>query len=73
MMDMAEAPFQDRISVSQIEQTEVYQQELPKTKNPFLQEMFKIMIEGIGLSVVSNHALYLLTFSNLKNRTHEDW
>ncbi|XP_060099186.1 lysosomal-trafficking regulator [Heteronotia binoei] len=47
MLDMSEAPVQDRIP----EQTEVYQQELSKIKNPFLQEMFKIMIEGIGLSV----------------------
>ncbi|XP_077201679.1 lysosomal-trafficking regulator isoform X3 [Paroedura picta] len=55
MLDMSESPTQDRIPVSQIEQTEeVYQQELPKNKNPFLQEMLKIMIEGIGLSVGTN-------------------
>lgn len=65
MLDMSEVPVQDRILVSQTEQTEdVCQQELPKNKNPFLQEMLKIMIEGIGLSVVSNYTLYLLTFSN---------
>ncbi|XP_048341727.1 LOW QUALITY PROTEIN: lysosomal-trafficking regulator [Sphaerodactylus townsendi] len=52
MLEMSEATVQDRIPVSQPEQAEeVYQQELPKNKNYFLQEMFQIMIEGIGLSV----------------------
>ncbi|XP_054831083.1 lysosomal-trafficking regulator [Eublepharis macularius] len=52
MLDMSEAPLQDRPPLSQMEQTEVeYQQELTKYKNPFMQEMFKIMIEGIGLSI----------------------
>ncbi|KAL8185864.1 UNVERIFIED_CONTAM: hypothetical protein K2H54_059139 [Gekko kuhli] len=55
MLDMSEATVQDRIPVPQIEQTEeMYQQEQPKNKNIFMQEMFKIMIEGIGLSVGTN-------------------
>nr|XP_056708316.1 lysosomal-trafficking regulator isoform X1 [Euleptes europaea] len=76
MLEMSEAPVQDRIPVSQTEQTdEVYQQELPENKNPFLQEMFKIMIEGIGLSVHgSKLSLYLfeLIHDHKEELTEED-
>ncbi|XP_067321110.1 lysosomal-trafficking regulator [Anolis sagrei] len=51
-LHMIEGSVQSRISVSQLDETDKGdQQELPTYKNPFLKEMFKIMIEGIGLSV----------------------
>lgn len=65
---MIEIPFQNRSSriVSQQDQTEKEDEQkelIPR--NTFLREMFKIMIEGIGLSIVSGCAMYyLLKFIN---------
>ncbi|XP_063162622.1 lysosomal-trafficking regulator isoform X2 [Candoia aspera] len=51
-LEMIEAPFQNRSSLSQMDKTEKEDEQKQLTpKNTFLREMFKIMIEGIGLSV----------------------
>ncbi|XP_061480531.1 lysosomal-trafficking regulator isoform X2 [Rhineura floridana] len=52
MLGIMEDPFQSRLSVSQMEEAEKEEQQAPCTlKIPFLKELLKIMIEGIGLSV----------------------
>lgn len=63
---MIEIPFQNRSSISQLDETEKEDEQKELTpRNTFLREMFKIMIEGIGLSIVSGYAMYcLLRFIN---------
>ncbi|KAJ6664668.1 hypothetical protein lerEdw1_006241 [Lerista edwardsae] len=52
LLDMLEAPMQEELSISQLEETEEDQvQESSGHKNNFLKEIIKLMIEGIGLSV----------------------
>lgn len=54
--------MQEEPSILQMEETEEdHLQESPGHKNNFLKEIIKLMIEGIGLSVVSSYALYLVT------------
>uniref|UniRef100_A0A0F7Z9T4 Lysosomal-trafficking regulator n=1 Tax=Crotalus adamanteus TaxID=8729 RepID=A0A0F7Z9T4_CROAD len=50
--EMIEIPFQNRSSISQLDKTEKEDEQKERTPgNTFLREMFKIMIEGIGLSI----------------------
>ncbi|KAL7987549.1 hypothetical protein Chor_006468, partial [Crotalus horridus] len=50
--EMIEIPFQNRSSISQLDKTEKEDEQKELTPgNTFLREMFKIMIEGIGLSI----------------------
>lgn len=70
-LDLTEAPAQNNLSVTELEETVEDQQLLLHHKTNFLKEMFKIIIDGLRLSVVSNGTLSL-TFSSEKNYIYVD-
>nr|XP_013800926.1 PREDICTED: lysosomal-trafficking regulator [Apteryx mantelli mantelli] len=52
VLGITEAPSQSRLSASRLEASEEEnQQELPSRTNPFLKEMFKVLVEGIKVSI----------------------
>uniref|UniRef100_A0A8C0HSP8 Lysosomal trafficking regulator n=1 Tax=Buteo japonicus TaxID=224669 RepID=A0A8C0HSP8_9AVES len=58
VLGITENTSQSRLSTSQLEVPEEEgQQELPSKTNPFLKEMFKMLVEGIKVSLVSNYML----------------
>lgn len=55
VLGITEHASQSRLSASQADVLEEEsQQELPSRGNPFLKEMFKMLVEGVKVSIVSN-------------------
>uniref|UniRef100_A0A663FCT5 Lysosomal trafficking regulator n=1 Tax=Aquila chrysaetos chrysaetos TaxID=223781 RepID=A0A663FCT5_AQUCH len=61
VLGITENTSQSRLSTSQLEVPEEEGlQELPSKTNPFLKEMFKMLVEGIKVSIVSNYIMNTL-------------